>query len=315
MTQNLISMLVSWIILKRHLGTLPLIPYRWDRGVFREIIGYSMNFQVITILALLCDPLTKGLLGRFGSASMVGYYEMASRLVQQMRSIIVSANQVLVPAFAHLKELEPAKIRALYLKSYQLLFFISVQVFSALIIGAPLISELWIGRNEATFVASMIILSTGWFFNTLCVPAYYAGLGTGELRWNVVSHAAMALLNVGLGLVLGQWGGGLGVIAGWAFALAMGGIVLCVSFHRINLLCIKELLPSSSRWLAAFCLTGILLSYLLFQKASPSASPILIGVGMMAIFACMLAGPVSVHPVRKELFEWIYGLRRKSTAS
>jgi O-antigen/teichoic acid export membrane protein len=310
--QNLLSMLVSWAILKKHIPNLPMIPCRWDRTIFREIIGYSMNFQVISILTILCDPLTKGFLSRFGSASMVGYYEMANRLVQQFRSLIVNANQVLVPAFAQLKELEPEKIQTMYLKSYSLLFYIALPVFSTLIISAPLVSELWIGRNESMFVASMIILSVGWFVNTLCVPAYYAGLGTGDLRWNVISHAIMAVLNFGLGFILGKCFGALGVINGWAIALAMGGIILSISFHKINRLSMKELLPLSSRWLAASCLGGILLSYLLFRNASHSISPIIINGAMVASFIVVMAGPIWIHPMRKELMEWILVLRRKS---
>lgn len=313
--QNLISMVVSWVVLKKHIRILPLIPYRWNRTIFREIIGYSMNFQAISILAMLCDPLTKGLLSRFGSASMVGYYEMANRLVQQFRSLIVNANQVLVPAFAQLKELEPEKIRTVYLKSYRLLFFISLPVFSALIVSAPLVSELWVGRNESTFVASMIILSIGWFVNTLCVPAYYAGLGTGELRWNVISHVVMAVLNIGLGFILGQHFGGIGVIAGWTVALAVGGIILGSSFHKLNQLSQKEFLPSSSIWLTVYCLSGILLSYLLFQNVSQGINSIMISAAMIVCFAAVLAGPVWIHPMRKELMEWFWGLRRKNAVA
>jgi O-antigen/teichoic acid export membrane protein len=159
----------------------------------------------------------------------------------------------------------------------------------------------------------MIILSVGWFFNTLCVPAYYAGLGTGELRLNLISHVIMAVLNIGLGFVLGQYFGGFGVIAGWAIALAMGGIILAISFHKLNKLSFNEFLPTSSRWLTVSCLSGIPLSYLMFQSASSSTSPILIGVAMIVGFACVLAGPIWVHPVRKDLSEWVLSLRRNRT--
>lgn len=313
--QNLISMVASLLILKRHIGILPLFPCRWDRDIFREVIGYSMNFQIISVLAILCDPVTKGFLSRFGSPSMVGYYEMANRLVQQVRSLIVNSNQVLVPAFAQLKELEPEKIRTVYLKSYQLLFFISLPVFSTLIISAPLISELWIGKNESTFIASMIILSLGWFFNTLCVPAYFAGLGTGDMRWNVISHAVMATINLGLGLIVGKRFGGMGVIAGWAVALSVGGIILNISFQKLNRLSTKEFLPSNSRWLTASCFSGILISYLMFRTASGIFSPIMIGGVMIACFAGILAVPIWIHPMRKELTEWLSGLRRKGAVA
>ena len=313
--QNLLSLVASWVILRRSIPALPWLPWRWDRGIFREILGYSMNFQLISILSLLCDPLTKGLLSRFGSASLVGYYEMANRLVQQFRSLIVSANQVLVPAFAQLKELDPERIRAVYLRSYRLLFFIAVPVFSALVVGAPLVSELWIGRYEASFVASMIILSAGWFVNTLCVPAYYAGLGTGELRWNVISHAGMAILNLCLGFILGERCGGLGVVAGWALALAAGGVILGVSFHRCNGLSLREFLPQASRGVFACCLTGVALSYLLYATLSADWSPLALSGAMVACFTALLSVPLWLHPLRKELVDWSCSFAKRSVAA
>lgn len=312
--QNLVSLLASWCLLKRRIPVLPLVPRRFDRNIFREIVGYSANFQAISVLAMLCDPLTKGLVGNFGSAAAVGYYEMANRLVLQVRSVIVSANQVLVPAFAQLKELEPERIRGLYLRSYRLLFFISAPLFSALIVGAPLVSRVWIGRYEEAFVTATVILASGWFFNTLCVPAYHAGLGTGELRWNLISHAVMALSNVGLGYLLGRYLGGAGVMAGWAAALAAGGVVLVVSFHRTNRLPVRELLPASSMWLAACCLAGTLPGYLMIERAARGESPLLHAAATFAGLACLLARPLWTHPVRGEITEWIGGMRRRREA-
>ena len=108
--QNTITLLTVVFVLKKHLRTLPFLPRYWSRYLFKEMLGYGVNLQVISLLVLLCDPLTKGLLSRYGSISMVGYYEMANKMVQQVRSLIVSANQVLVPEFARLNQLNPEKI-------------------------------------------------------------------------------------------------------------------------------------------------------------------------------------------------------------
>lgn len=309
--QNLISMVASWIILRKNTPGLPVFPYRWDRAVFREIIGYSMNFQFISILAMLCDPLTKGLLSRFGSASLVGYYEMANRLVQQFRSLIVSANQVLVPAFAQLKELDPDRIRSVYLRSYRLVFFVSVPVFSLLAIGAPLVSDLWIGSRQPGFIQALLILSAGWFINTLCVPAYYAGMGTGELRWNVISHSLMAASNLCLGYLLGLRFGGAGVVAGWAVALALGGMLLGVAFHREHGLTLKEFLPQGSRWLTAWCLAGMLGCYYLFGSVATVWPPIWGSAGLLTGFSALVALPVWRHPLRRELTGWLSTMVQK----
>ena len=79
------------------------------------------------------EPVTKGLLSRYGGLAMVGYYEMASRMVLQFRIMIVSANQVLVPVIAALQETAPDRIRTIYRESYRLIVYLSVPLFAGLV--------------------------------------------------------------------------------------------------------------------------------------------------------------------------------------
>jgi len=145
---NTAILIVSWVLIKRFLPVLPVVPYQWDRTLFKEIINYGINFQIISITTMFYDPITKALLSKFGGLSMVGYYEMANRMVQQFRALIVSANQVLVPAIADLQENNPEKIRSVYLTNYNLLFYLALPLYTLIIISTPLISEIWIGHYE-----------------------------------------------------------------------------------------------------------------------------------------------------------------------
>lgn len=209
---NVLILISSWLLLKRCLPVLPVFPYRWNKGMFREIIGYGINFQIISITAMLYDPITKVFLSKFGGLSMVGYYGMAARMVLQFRALMASANQVLVPAIADLKEKSPEKIQSVYSNSYQLLFYLALPLYSLIIICAPIISELWIGHYEGVFVLFTILLAIGLFLNTLAGPAYFAYLGIGEPRWNVISHITIGLLNAGLGFTMGILFNGIGVV-------------------------------------------------------------------------------------------------------
>jgi len=98
--QNIIILLSSWFLLRRCLPLLPILPYKWNINLFNEIVGYGINFQIISVSAMFYDPITKALLSKYGGPSLVGYYEMASRMILQLRALIVSANQVLVPVIA-----------------------------------------------------------------------------------------------------------------------------------------------------------------------------------------------------------------------
>jgi len=219
--QNITILLGSWYLLKRQLQLLPIFPYKWDKGLFKEIIGYGINFQVIFIARILCDTITKVLLSKFGELSMVGYYEMASRVIIQFRALIVSASQVLVPVIADINERTPKKIQSIYITSYQLLFYLALPLYSLIIISMPIISDLWMGHYERIFVLFATFLAIGWFLNMLNAPSYFANLGTGELRWNITSHIVMALLNVSLGFLLGFFYGGVGVVIAWVISLAL----------------------------------------------------------------------------------------------
>jgi len=303
--QNLIIICSSWIILKRLLPRLPFILYRWDKDSFKEIIGYGTNFQIISITAMLYDPTTKALISKFGGLSMVGYYEMASRMVQQLRALIVSANSVLVPTIADLQEKAPERIKEIYLTSYQLLFYLALPLYSFVIISVPLISEIWIGHYERIFVLFGILLAVGWFLNTLASPAYFVNLGIGELRWNVISHIAIAILNAGFGLLLGIFFGGMGVVIAWIIAISLGSSIIYLSYHVKHKIPLVELIPEASRKMVIVCLILTLLFLMTQNKISHIFNPIILNALIVFIFSLIMLILLWFHPMRTRLLGWI----------
>lgn len=318
--QNLMTLTASAAFLKRNVSSLSFIPYRWDRDQFKQMVGYAANFQIISFLVMLSDPITKALLGRLGGVSMVGYYEMANKLVQLFRSLIVNANQVLVPAFANLGQLQPWRVSELYLKSYRMVIYLALPGFGLLTVCTPLISELWIGRIESVFVWSMVLLCAGWFANTLAVPAYFASLGTGEMRINVTSHVVMTVANIILGVFLGQVVGGLGVIAGWAIALAIGGLSLNLLYYHQKSIALGNLCSKDDRILGlhvVFALGTCCLAWQVFPSAWDVSLPalgvsgawgtILTSVVTIVGYLAILTLQVWKHSIRNDVQGWLIG--------
>jgi len=298
--QNALILLCSWLLLKKNLRSLPYVPYKININLFKEIIGYAVNFQIITIANMLYDPITKLLLSKFGDISMVAYYEMAAKMVQQFRAIIVSANQVLVPVFADLHETSPEKIRSIYLNSFELLFYLSLPIFSLLIVLIPFICNLWIGYYEPFFILCGILLAIGWFFNTLNAPAYFVSIGTGKLRWNVIAHIAIALLNISLGSLFGTLFDGIGVVVAWVIALIGGSCIINLSYQIENKISFRDLLSKSNGILLSFCLIAIILITSIHSKQSRSIEMLTPFLFMAIIFV-----PFWIHPMRKRLFGWL----------
>ncbi len=303
--QNITVLFSSWFLLKRYLPLLPIFPFKWNKGLFKEIMGYGIKYQVISITSMFYDPLTKALLSKFGGLSMVGYFEMASKMIRQLRLLIVSANQVLLPAIANLKEKTPEKIQSVYLTSYQLVFYLALPLFSLIIVCTPIISVLWIGYYESIFVTFGILLAIGWFLNTLSAPAYYANLGTGELRWNVVGHTVILLLNAILGFLLGVSYDGIGVVIAFVVSLAFGGSIIYFSYHIKHKIPLIELLPKTSKLIIIACLVSVISTLIIQDRLNHSLNTIEINGIIILLFSVIVFIPFWFHPMRRRLVGWL----------
>lgn len=297
-------LLVSWLLLKRILKFLPIVPYCWNRDLFVEMLSYGVNFQLTSIMAMLFDPITKVLLSKFGNLSMVGYYEMAYRMIIQFRAIIVKANQVLVPVIANLHENSPEYINQIYKHSYRLLIYLTLPFFSSILIAIPLISVLWIGHYEITFISFALLLTVANFGNILVSPAYFANLGTGKLFWNTLAHVIIAVLNVSLGLLMGLFYGGYGVVIASVLALIIGSSIIIIAYHVEYHIPITELLPQENHSLALLSMSGVILSLVIYYYFYELNS-VFIGISYLLFFTGSLFLPVWSHPMRAQLMHWL----------
>lgn len=206
--------------------------WNWDYKIFRELINYGAKFQVISVFQMLYEPITKGLISKFGGLAVLGYYEMAARLVNQVRALIVNANQVMVPVVAHTNSTQKENLKELYNKMMSITFFVNVLLISVLLIFTPIISILWIGHWEPIFVFSMLLLSTSIFVNILIGPAYFSCVGEGNLNLILKSQIMIGVLNLILGYVLGYYFSGKGVIVSWAISVAISSFYLFYNYQK-----------------------------------------------------------------------------------
>lgn len=303
--QAALALIGCWLMLRRALPALPLLPARWNQKLFREMFGYSFSFQVVALCQMLYEPTTKALLTHFGGLAVTGYYEMASRLVLQLRSLLVSANQVLTPAIADLHERRPDEVRAMYRDSWRLMFSLAVPLFAALMAFTPAIAWLWIGREESVFVQSALALALGWLLNTLTVPAYFASLGTGELRWLVISHLVIAALNLLLGAIFGRVFGAGAVIVTWMLALMTGSVMIVANYHRAQRWSLSELLSSDEKRIGVASLGALLVALLIEAQSVGKFSRLTVTTMVALVFFIALALPLWRHPLRRRSLAWL----------
>ena len=246
-SQSAFILIASWIMVRRIAQIRAVVPFVWKRRRFQEMFSYNVNLQISTVAILFLEPTAKILLGKFGDFSMVTYFEMANKLIMQFRAIVVNANQVLVPVISELQEKQQERIASLYQQTYEILFFISLTVYSAIAILIPLISEVWIGSHNDTFINFSYIILMALFLNTMVGPAYFSNMGTGNVKINTKSQVLIGIFNLILAVIMGLKIGGYGVVMGYALSIVIGSVFLIRSFFWRYKIPYASLIPQGQR--------------------------------------------------------------------
>ena len=298
--QGLFTFATGAFFLVRQLEVTQLRWSAWDGARFKAMLSYGGSFQAAALGQLLFEPVVKALLTRFGGLEFTGYYEMANRLLLQLRSVIVSAFQALVPYVAG-GMITTTRLQNVYVSSYRLLFLAAVPYYSLIGVTLPLALTLWLGRFESKFVLTGAICLAGWSSNTMNVPAYFLYLATGRLRWTVLSHFAIGLLACALGTLGGWLWGGLGVLGASAFALSLGSHVVPMAFHREYRVRVSELMPLGNVALLLVGISGVIAAVVVsVTEASEGLSHLTMATLLIALVDATLLAVLSWRDASRE---------------
>lgn len=232
----------GWMVLRRNLPELSFIPCRWHRSVFQEMLGYGANVQAANVLMMLVDPLTKALMAKFGGPAAAGCFEIANQVIHRARTLIVAANQAVVPKIAHMVETAPMQLSELYRENIRILVLAALPVYALLFAWGGLFSQLFLGAYQAEFVCFFQVSALAWLLNTFAGPAYFVNLGAGSVGLNTLSNMTMGVVNLLLGVVLGEMYGAIGVAWGYALALMLGSVLLIAVFQMRHAIRWRELI-------------------------------------------------------------------------
>lgn len=253
--QSAFLLLGSVLSLKFIFKPLTFYPLGWDRSIFKKIFSFGIQEQIISVCQLCFDPFTKSILAGFGSLGMVTYYEMANRLVTQVRGFLVSANQVFIPVFTSTNEKSQETTHQLYKKIFSVNFLLSMLSLTLIIASVIPVSKIWIGHLNSEFIIITVLLACAYWWNIIMSPAYFANMGSAALKDNVAGNILIAILNILLCIGLGYFFKGFGVVTGWSLALVSGSAYIIYRYHKKNAVALTELLSAKD---ALISVLGIL---------------------------------------------------------
>ena len=257
----------------------------------------------------LFDPVTKSLLSRFGGVTMVGYYEPASKLVTYLQRVILATCQVLVPMVAEYTETASHQIGKLYASTTSMVIFVATPTFTLLAVFSPAVSIFFLGSATPEFVQFVVLLTVGWFLNTLAAVAFIFRLGTGNLRWNTIGQVVIAFANVVLGMLFGSLFGGPGVVLAWASALSLGSLIGLYTFHtEVKTSTTVFRTAENVRLVASACVACVLATTVYRLDLLPTAA----SASMMGLISIFLMLPAMYgHSGWRRIESWAILLLRK----
>lgn len=215
----------SRIILRRHIAGLGWLPRYVSKAVARQMVGYGTKLQISALALLLADPLLRLLINSYGGLSMLSLYELASKLVVQLRSLLVSAMTPLIPRFASHGGALTEVDQDLFRRMVMLVSLTAAGIAITSIAASPILGWIMLGRIDIDLILLTAILAAGYFGNTVSLIHYLEAQASGRLFWNICGTFAIGLTTVTMGPLLVPMIGPVAVIIAFALGLVVAGFI------------------------------------------------------------------------------------------
>ncbi|MEP7300057.1 MAG: hypothetical protein ABI699_00895 [Caldimonas sp.] len=190
------------------------LPGRWSWTLTRQSLGYGMSVQGAVATFIIIESAVKLALSRADALALLSFFDLAFRIGRGLRNLITAGNRVLVPRLAQAQALAEnsddaaastvaaREVESVYLRSFQVILFIALPIFTLCAASAGLISLLTRGVVDSTLVLAFLLTLPAWYAFALADPAINLQMATGSLKPMLRAHAAMLVLLALGGLVL-----------------------------------------------------------------------------------------------------------------
>lgn len=314
--QSILVLSVSWVILLGQMPTLARLPRQWRLFEFREMVGYGLRLQLLGIIQMSFNTTVTILLAHFSNLGTVAYYTMAYRAVMQVRELVMAANFALVPAFTDLAERDEQRVHDLYHLTNTLAWFLSPLAIGALVSATPIISQVWLGTYEPSFIFFSIMLSIAWGINMLCAPAHFRAIGIDNLYWCFCGHIVRAVFNGVFGYAFGTIFQAEGVVLGSAIALSLGSLLSFERNHRkVFRASLQEVLTWPNISLVFSVAIASSFAIITYSTLSREWSGLLFYITAMTVPILIIAWPSWQHLGRRYLMDIMVSKVRLSKAT
>ena len=288
LVQNIFLLITSFLFVQRHIPSYRF-SISFNRPVFKNIFRYGFNFQVISITQIISDPFMKSMITRYAGMHNTAIFDFCIKLLSVFRSLLISANQSIVPQITVYKAIGNQKrIQIFYKANFKLVLFASVILFLSPVAMSDSISLFFLGHTSNDFNFILLNVSLGLLINAIAIPAHFYYLGTGNLKWNVINNIVTAALILIFTPLIGEMIGGVYVVVCWSIAAIIGSSILITAINKENSFSRLPLFGTNTVVLFFLIVFAVILNHYINQlpviKQSHSA---LIIINLLILIGCL----------------------------
>jgi O-antigen/teichoic acid export membrane protein len=261
------------------------------------LLRIALPVRLAAMLDLGVEPVTRAVLARTAGVESVALYEIAYRVVMQMRSVLVAAMQTLVPHLARLGFQAGDRHRSAVVGVAACGVAAAVPAMCLACLMLPAVAVIVLGRADPLLLPIGLLLVSSWLINIVAAPAYFANLAQGRVHRNWAAQGVSCLVNLLAAPLAGAAWGAIGVVAVSAVAVTAGSVVTLASRNADARQLWSRL--AAADWLALGC--GVLLmgGLAMHWQAGSTGSRLMLLAGTASAAYALLVGVPAARRVAR----------------
>lgn len=184
----------------RRLGSSFFSISSFDWKYLKKMAGFGGTMTASRLISMLLVPFNKIVIAKYIGLSEVTYFEIANKVVMQIRSLFVIGTRAIMPEISKTSAIgknSPNKIGCIFKKGMKLVSYVGVPTFILLFFSVPFLLSLWLSNAYVPMIGNAFrIILVGFLINLLSVPIYYLFMGIGKVSYCFINHFAQSILNV-----------------------------------------------------------------------------------------------------------------------
>jgi len=236
---SVFEFLVALFVLKRRHPEIRFALGGFDRGLVREILGFSVFAMLLNVGNLLAFRSDAMVIGARLDAAQVTYFDIGNKFFDPMTSLLIAVGAVVMPMTSRLQATgDREELCRVFLKWSKISLSIVLLIGTFLLVLGPDFLGSWIGPEYVGPSGAVLRVLMASFLVYLPVRgvALPVLLGLGRARAPAIALLAMGVLNLGLSLALVGPYGILGVAIGTAIPnVIFAGVLLRLACRELGL--------------------------------------------------------------------------------